>query len=373
MPEKPTYQDLEKRIEIQDKEINSLSKTNERYLHIINSMSEGYSEVDLRGNLTFFNDRVPEFQGRTREEMVGMSYRKFHTPEQRKRIFEIYNRIYRTGIPEEIKDFGIIKKDGSIGTTEATVSLRRDDWGKPIGFSTFRRDVEEKKIVQDALHEREETYRRILETAPDSIVIMRRSDSKILEVNKAFCQQSGYSPEEVIGRTPLNLNLFATLTDQQQLLEEMEENNGQVDGAQVTYKAKDGSLLHNLVSIRIIQFRGEECVLTVATVITPLIEAQNALKESEEKYRRILEAAPDTIVIRKIEDNTYVEVNDTFCQRSGYSREETIGRTPEALNSYINPGERERLLEALQNNNGRVDGFETRFRNRFGDIGNVLV
>ena len=88
MSENFTKQELEQRIKVLENENQDLRKKNEKYLGIINSMSEGYSEVDLKGNLIFFNDKVPEFHGRTRKELMGMPYREYQTQVQREKIFE---------------------------------------------------------------------------------------------------------------------------------------------------------------------------------------------------------------------------------------------------------------------------------------------
>jgi PAS domain S-box-containing protein len=85
MSENFTKKELEQKIKVLEDENNTLRKDNEKYLNIINSMSEGYAETDLEGNFTFINDVVPKFHRRTRDEMIGMSLREFLTPEEKKR------------------------------------------------------------------------------------------------------------------------------------------------------------------------------------------------------------------------------------------------------------------------------------------------
>lgn len=208
--------------------------------------------------------------------------------------------------------------------------------------------------------DREEHYRRAIDLAPDAITISRLSDGMFFEVNQSFCQQTGFSAQEAVGRTVFDLKLFVNPADRMRIVEPLRKF-GRVDGVEITYQARDGALLHNLISARAIQFKGEECLLLVATNISQLRKTQEALQESEESYRRIMELAPYPITITRLSDSRYMHVNHAFCQRTGYEAEAAIGRTSLELNVYFDPSDRERLLEEYRRQ-GKVDGLEVRFR-----------
>lgn len=106
----------------------------EKYRYVLEHMEDGYYEIDLRGNFTFVNEAECRIHNRTREEMIGLNNRAFMDPETAKKIYLIYNRVYRTGLPATITDYEIIAKGGERRSLETSVSLLRDPKGEAIGF-----------------------------------------------------------------------------------------------------------------------------------------------------------------------------------------------------------------------------------------------
>jgi two-component system cell cycle sensor histidine kinase/response regulator CckA len=122
----------------------ALRQSEEKYRTILESMEEGYFEVDLAGNLTFFNDALCRIFGYPEEELIGLNNRDYTTPQTAKRMYKIFNRVYRTGKPASIADYEVITKDGSKVVLELSTSLMRDTLGDPIGFRGAVRDVTER-------------------------------------------------------------------------------------------------------------------------------------------------------------------------------------------------------------------------------------
>jgi PAS domain S-box-containing protein len=329
---------------------------------ILGLMGDGYIETDLRGNTTFLNISAARIYQRSPEEMIGLNYKAYMTPAEAERIYQIFNEIYRTGRSGRIIDFEVVGKDGTHVSCETITTLLHDHQGHPVGFGGVIRDVTEKKQLATQLKESEESYRRVMELAPDAITISRVSDGRYYEVNEAFCQQTGYARHEVIGRTVLDLNLYVDPEDRKRIVHAL-RTDGRLSGMRVNFRHRDGSLLCDIVSARIIRFKGQDCILFVATLINSLVEAQNALKESEHKYRMIMNAAPDIICLTRLEDGRYIEANDMFYLLTGHTPADTIGRTARDLGIYADPEDRGRFTAALQEK-GRVDGMEilTRFK-----------
>ncbi|RJQ65708.1 MAG: PAS domain S-box protein [Desulfobacteraceae bacterium] len=341
----------------------ALRQSEEKHRSIIANMEEGYYEVDLKGTFTFVNAATCRNFGRDCDELIGMNYRDYMPPSSAAEAYRVYNEVYRSGIPAGIFRCALIRKDGSMRIHETSISPLRQSSGKIVGFFGISRDLTERLQMETALRESEQSYRGIMDLSPDTITINRADDGRYVQVNRAFCRKTGCTPEEAIGRTPLELNLFADPTGCKQLVEALQQ--GPVDGLELQFRAKDGTIFDDLVSARPIEFKGEACYLTVATIITPLKLAHQALRESEESYRRLIELAPDAITVSHLNDGKYFEVNEVFCQQTGFSREEVIGRTVADLKIYENPKGRIRFTEILRKA-GRVDGMEIRFRAKSG-------
>ncbi len=343
----------------------------ERYQQLIESLGGSYFETDLTGKLTEFNDFICAFHGRTREELASLSFGDFIPSDQVQGIFDAFQQVYRTGHPSPVLTYDVIRKDGSVLSAESAISLRRDADGRPVGFCGVTMDITKKKRTAKALQESEESHRAILETAPYAITIIRASDWTYVHANNAFCQITGFSIEEVVGRTSGDLGIYKDKADRDRLIRAF-QRNGEVDRFEVAFRIKDGRLLDYLLSARSIRFKGEACLLTISSDISEIKATQRALQQSEQSYRTILQTAPYTIVITRLSDTKYVEVNEAYSNRTGYSREETLGRTPYDLNLYERPADRDRLIEILRRS-GHVQGMEIRFRNKKGRILESLV
>jgi PAS domain S-box-containing protein len=133
-----------------------LKKSEERYRTILENIQEAYYEIDLAGNFTFVNDAICRHLGYSREELIGMNYHQYADETSAKRGYQLYSRVYQTGEPIEVLDAEIIRKNGTKGTYEMSVSLIRDSEGKPIGFRGIAREVTERKRAEEALRRGEE-------------------------------------------------------------------------------------------------------------------------------------------------------------------------------------------------------------------------
>ena len=129
----------------------ALRESEEKYRTILESIEEGYYEVDLAGNFTFFNDSMCRIIGYSKEEMMGMNNRQYTDKDHLKKLFTIFNEVYRTGHSAKEFDWRIIRKDGTKRYLELSVSLQNNSAGKPIGFQGICRDITERKNAEDAL------------------------------------------------------------------------------------------------------------------------------------------------------------------------------------------------------------------------------
>ncbi len=349
----------------------ALKASEQKHRNILANLEEGYYESDLDGNLTAVNRATCRNLGRSENELMGMNYTDFATPETIQSIVEVLNDVLKTGNPRIATKCELIRKDGTVHLHEMSVSLMRDGRGEPIGFFGISQDRTDAMALELALRESEKGYRQIMELAPDAIAINDVSSAKYVLVNEAFCRHLGYTPEEVIGRTPAELNIYQNFDDDRQFRKLLTEK-GKFDSLEIGYQSRSGKKIDHLVSARVLRFKGKTCALFVATLITPLKEAQAALREREESYRQILKLAPDAISINDARTSRYVQVNDAFCEYTGYTREEIIGRTAIELNIFQNP-DNDRRIQALLADEGKIEGLETEFLSKSGEVMTDLV
>jgi PAS domain S-box-containing protein len=127
----------------------ALKESEKRYRTILNEMSEGYHEVDLAGNFTFFNEAFLNLFGYSSDEMLGTNFSCYASEEAiAKRIYRIYNEMYRTGVPIQNYEWDILRKDGESRTLAFYASLIRDSKGGPSGFRGIVRDITQNKRAE---------------------------------------------------------------------------------------------------------------------------------------------------------------------------------------------------------------------------------
>jgi len=176
----------------------ALRESEKKYRTILETMEDGYFEVDLRGNLTFFNEALCRIHGRSPDEMISLDNRQFTSPETAKRIYAIFNKVYRTGIPATIVDYEIMRKDGSMAMIEESASLLRNAAGEPIGFYGVSRDRTEQKRAEEALRQSEEKYRTILEDIEEGYYEVDLAGNFTF-FNDSLCKIQGYTRDELMG------------------------------------------------------------------------------------------------------------------------------------------------------------------------------
>jgi len=130
---------------------NHLKKSEEKYRTILESIEEAYYEVDIAGNLTFFNSSLSIILGYSEDELMGMNNRQYLDEENARKVFIAYNLVYKTKNPYKAFDWELIRKDGSRGYVETSVSLRVNSKGREIGFRGIVRDITKQRKIEAQL------------------------------------------------------------------------------------------------------------------------------------------------------------------------------------------------------------------------------
>jgi PAS domain S-box-containing protein len=126
----------------------ALKQSGRRYRNILESIEEGYFEVDLKGGFTFFNEQVCKIIGYPRQDLMGMSNRQYTSPATARKMYRIFNRIFQTGEFAKITNYEIIRKDGTKKILEVSASLMRNSDNEPSGFRGILRDVTDRITAQ---------------------------------------------------------------------------------------------------------------------------------------------------------------------------------------------------------------------------------
>ena len=135
-----------------------LRESEARYRNILDNMEEAYYEVDLRGNLTFFNTTAVKNLGYTDDEMMGMNFRQYVDKKNANKVFEAYSKVFLTGESVKALEWELISKESGTIPVESSISLTRGEQGNPVGFRGIIRDITERKKAEK---EREKLIREL--------------------------------------------------------------------------------------------------------------------------------------------------------------------------------------------------------------------
>ena len=140
----------------------ALRESEEKHRQIMESVEEGYYEVNLKGNFIFFNNSLCRITGYSRKELQELNFKKL-SPNYNE-ISKVFNKVSMTGRPEKSLTLPLIKKDGRENFMEISITLITDNHGKHIGFRGLLRDVTERKLAENEIKKmNEELERRVKE------------------------------------------------------------------------------------------------------------------------------------------------------------------------------------------------------------------
>ncbi|PIE70992.1 MAG: hypothetical protein CSA22_04475 [Deltaproteobacteria bacterium] len=132
---------------------DELREKEQKYRTILERVEEGYYEVDLSGNFTFFNDSLCRILGYEKDELLGINNRTYTASPTAAAMYRLFNDVYASSNPSTITDVEIIRKDGAVISLDLSASLISDELGRPIGFRGVVRDITAKmKAQQERQH-----------------------------------------------------------------------------------------------------------------------------------------------------------------------------------------------------------------------------
>ncbi|MFZ5586334.1 MAG: PAS domain-containing hybrid sensor histidine kinase/response regulator [Thermodesulfobacteriota bacterium] len=184
----------------------------------------------------------------------------------------------------------------------------------------LREQAEQRQAAEKALRESEERYRLAFATSPDAVNI-NQMDGTYVDINQGFTELTGYTRADVIGRPSSEIGIWNDPADRQRLVEGL-AREGRVANLEAVFRMKDGRLITALMSATIITLDGQPHILSITRAIEEQRKAREALAQSEERYRSLVENVPYGLFLAELPLGGLHFVNDRACRMFGYELEE---------------------------------------------------
>ena len=260
-----------------------------------------------------FNASFTRLLGYSREDAIGcleVDLNLFCDNRERARIAkELDGSNEATDLEIRLKT-----KSGDLVTVE--ISLRYIEIDGDLCLLCIGRDITKRMTAEAALRSSEEKFEQVFTRSPDGIIILRQLDLAIFDINESFLHASGYTRDELVGRSAYELNVFARENALENATEEL-TRSGYFQNREMAFRTKDGHTVECLLSATFIEIDNEPCVLCIAKNVNELRQAEEKLKQSEQRFRGAFENSPVGIVLIDLEGNVF-QANHFVLEVLGY-------------------------------------------------------
>ncbi|RPH50485.1 MAG: PAS domain-containing sensor histidine kinase [Desulfobacteraceae bacterium] len=263
---------------------DALKKSEALYHDMVETSQDPVWQCDAEGRYTYLNPAWESVLGYTVEEMIGRKFSDFQSPETASRDLEEFVRLMQGGSVKNYETIHIGKSGNEINLI-FNAKFLISETGRIIGTSGTAHDITGLKKADSALRDSEEKYRLTFDTSPDAINISRLEDGLYVDINRGFTQLAGFSREEVIGKTSLEINLWHDPADRQKLVQGLREK-GFYENLEARLRRKDGSVGTGLISARIVSLKGVPHIISVTRDITEIKKAEAEKAALEEQYKQ---------------------------------------------------------------------------------------
>lgn len=320
---------------------NELKESAERYRDLIDNMPISFV-IHADEKILFMNPMGLKTMGISDlEDVIGVSIWEFMHPEMEE-IAKLNLEITYEQRRATDTTFGkFIRLNGEVFDTEI-IGIPMMYKGQQATQTVFQ-DITKRKQAELELRESEDKFHEVFMKSPYPMTIARLDDGVYVDVNEGFEKNLGYSREEMIGHSAMDLGLFKDPYAIEKMNRIIAKEGGSKD-LELIFLHKDGQELISLVSSEIIELNGEPHRVSIGKNITKLRESERALIDSEMRYRTLFEGARDAIFI--IKDNRVIDCNNAVLNNFGYTREEIIGKHPGEVSPSIQPDGQESTSKA---------------------------
>jgi len=346
-----------------------LRESEEKYRMLVEKVQDGFFIIQ-DGLMIFVNEAFASMAGYTVDEVIGMDFRKLIAPEDLAMVAERYKKRQEGKPVPPAYEFRMIHKDGkTIVNVFMTVGIIKYR-GKAATIGTSQ-NITERKKAEEAILASERNYREIFNGANEIIFVHHPETGAVLDANQTACDVFGYTTDEILNLAIGELSSGEppyTYKEAGELIQKAVKEGPQL--YEWIAKDKKGRLFWCEFNLKIAVIGGEERILAVGRDITDRKQVEEALQESENRYRTLVETLQEGLGIVDPEENI-VFANPALCDIFGYSSKEIIGMS---LRDFVPKEDFQKILrETSRRKKGISSRYEVIIKRKDGELRDIRI
>ncbi len=321
----------------------ALRETEDKYRLLVDNASDIICRTDSRGYFNFLNPAAMKFTGYAEADLIGKHFSELIHPDWRADVERFCGRQFVKNIPSACYDVPLLTKDNRQAWLEQNVQLIIDN-GQVVGFQAIARDITDRKQAQEALRESEEKYRAILQSIEDGYF---ESDLAgcFTFFNDSLCKILGYSRDELIGMNNRRLLDKENARKVFAIFNKVYTTGKAYRPFEWKFITKEGveRFAESSISLKRDREGRPTGFQGIVREVTERKRMEDKLKESEEKFRILMESSPTAFLM--YQNNTWVYANPAATEITGYTSQE-LRDMPFAY--FAHPDDKAMLQERAQ-------------------------
>jgi PAS domain S-box-containing protein len=321
--------------------------------------NDGIWDWNLQTDELYLSPRWKEILGYQDYELENKfeTFKSLLHPECISNVEEYISKYLNGEIEKYEIELRMLHKDGSIRWILAKGEAIRNDEGKPYRMAGSHSDITGRKLAEKKLKMNEENLRTMFESM-DDMIFVADMQGKIIHTNPAVNKKLEYSDKEICGMLIPDIHSPAYRDEAIIILEDMLA--GKRESCPLPLSSKSGKTIPVETKIWFGKWNEENVIFGISKDLT---KEQEALQ----KFNKLFENNPALMAVSTLPDRKFVEINKAFLDKMGYSKEETIGKSAEEMNFYVNEQDRKNITEQLKQT-GYVNNVEIQVRAKNGSI-----
>lgn len=324
--------DLEQKVSLTQ---STVTRENEEHFRtFIEQSHNGIILFDEKGIVLIWNEAMEQITGISQKKAIGSPYwelhsqllrPELHTPSNLQRMKVAMQKAFTTGRQHGLDQPLEIEIQSAPGERK-TILLSSFSIKTALGYrvGSIVYDITERKKNEKALRDSEESFSSVFHANPSPQLIVVLDTGQILDVNEAFCLQSGYDRETLIGHATKEFNLWIQPREMNDMLAHL-QSGGKLHNIEIDVRARSGDIRTLLLSFETIILKGVRCIISTGMDITERKLAAKTLTESEENFRTFFNTIDDLLFVLDKQGNILL-ANNSVTRKLGYSISELIGQ-----------------------------------------------